>query len=183
MENFKKLPSMGFGESVNSVLKNLLNFNGRARRSELWWYFLAYMVVALVAGLILTGFPVLLGIIGTVLQLTLLAVTVRRLHDRGHSGWWVAAAIITSVFMQFYLAGSGYYEALSTVNPDPDAAMAALRGPVFPIGGLISAILNITIFVFCVLDGKPEPNKYGPSPKYVIEDEAAQPEPSGKDVF
>ena len=112
MENFKKLPSMGFGESVNSVLKNLLNFNGRARRSELWWYFLAYMVVALVAGLILTGFPVLLGIIGTVLQLTLLAVTVRRLHDCGHSGWWVAAAIITSVFMQFYLAGSGYCEAL-----------------------------------------------------------------------
>lgn len=182
MENFRKLPSMGFGESVNSVLKNLLNFNGRARRSELWWYFLAYFVVAFTSGLVLTGFPVLLGIIGTILQLTIWSVTVRRLHDRGHGGWWVAAAILTSVFMQFYIAGSGYYEALSTVNPDPDAAMAALRGPVFPIAGLISAVLNITIFVFCVLDGKPEPNKYGPSPKYIIDNEATQTEISDKYV-
>lgn len=38
MNNYKKLPSMGFAESVNSVLKNMLNFNGRSRRSELWWY-------------------------------------------------------------------------------------------------------------------------------------------------
>ena len=170
MENYKKMPSMGFSESVKSVLSNHLNFNGRSRRSELWWYYLAYILVAMALNLMLTPFPILLGVIATVLQLTLWAVTVRRLHDRGHSGWWVTAAILISVFAQFYMAGSGYYEALSAVNPDIDAAMAALRSPVFTITGLVSIIVNLTIFVFCVLDGKPEPNKYGISTKYVPED-------------
>ena len=87
MENYKKMPSMGFSESVKSVLSNLLNFNGRSRRSELWWYYLAYILVAMALNLMLTPFPILLGVIATVLQLTLWAVTVRRLHDRGHSGW------------------------------------------------------------------------------------------------
>ena len=154
MENYKKMPSMGFSESVKSVLSNLLNFNGRSRRSELWWYYLAYILVAMALNLMLTPFPILLGVIATVLQLTLWAVTVRRLHDRGHSGWWVTAAILISVFAQFYM----------------DAAMAALRSPVFTITGLVSIIVNLTIFVFCVLDGKPEPNKYGISTKYVPED-------------
>ncbi len=171
MENYKKLPSMGFAESVKSVLSNLLNFNGRARRSELWWYWVAYAVIAIIVVSLFSGFPMLSGIIGTFLQMSLWAVTVRRLHDRGHSGWWVAVAILTSVFIQFYIAGSGYYEAMSAVNPDIDAAMASLRGPVFPIAGLVSFIVNITIFIFCVLDGKPEPNKYGPSPKYVQPDD------------
>ena len=94
MEGIKKLPSMGFGESVKTVLANLTNFNGRARRSELWWYWVAYAVVAIIAGLALSGFPLVLGIISLVLQLSLWAVTVRRLHDRGHSGWWVTAAIL-----------------------------------------------------------------------------------------
>ena len=44
MEGIKKLPSMGFGESVKTVLTNLTNFKGRARRSELWWYWVAYAI-------------------------------------------------------------------------------------------------------------------------------------------
>ena len=171
MENYKKMPSMGFSESVKSVLSNLLNFNGRSRRSELWWYYLAYILVAMALNLMLTPFPILLGVIATVLQLTLWAVTVRRLHDRGHSGWWVTAAILISVFAQFYMAGSGYYEIMSAVNPNIEDAIAALSGPVFSIAVLISGIMNITIFVFCVLDSKPEPNKYGNSPKYVSDDD------------
>ena len=135
--NYRKLPAMDFGESVSRVLNNLLNFNGRARRSELWWYFLAYSLVSFVAGFVLSGFPLVVAIMGTLLQLSLWAVTVRRLHDRGHSGIWVAVAILTSVFMQFYIVGSGYYEAVTAVNPDMDTAMAALRGPVFQIAGLI----------------------------------------------
>ena len=43
--------------------------------------------------------------------------------------------------------------------------------PPFTPPPLISGIMNITIFVFCVLDSKPEPNKYGNSPKYVSDDE------------
>ena len=59
---------------------------------------------------------------------------------------------------------------MAAAGVDIDAAMAALRSPVFTITGLVSIIVNLTIFVFCVLDGKPEPNKYGISTKYVPED-------------
>lgn len=171
MNNYKKLPSMGFAESVNSVLKNMLNFNGRSRRSELWWYFLAYMLVCMICSLLLSSSPVAMAIISTILLLSLWSVTVRRLHDREHSSWWVTIAILVSIFTQFYIINSGYYEIMSAVNPNIEDAIAALSGPVFSIAVLISGIMNITIFVFCVLDSKPEPNKYGNSPKYVSDDE------------
>lgn len=171
MEGIKKLPSMGFGESVKTVLANLTNFKGRARRSELWWYWVAYAVVAIIAGLALTGFPLILTIISLLLQLSLWAVTVRRLHDRGHSGWWVTAAILIGVFANIYVAGSGYYEIMSSVNPDIEEATKVLSSPTFALAGLASLIVNICIFVFCVRDGKPETNKYGPSPKYIPTDE------------
>lgn len=167
MENIKTLPSLTLGESIKSVLGNLTNFRGRARRSELWWYLLAYSIVVMVLAFVLSTFPVVLSVIVFLLQLTTWSVTVRRLHDRGHSGWWVAASIIISLISNIYLIQSGYYEAMSTINPNIEEATEVLRGPVFPTLGFLSFIVNITIFVFCVRDGKPEDNKYGPSPKYV----------------
>lgn len=167
MENIKKLPSLTLGESIKSVLGNLTNFKGRARRSELWWYWLAYFIVMMVLAFVLGAFPVVLSVIAFLLQLTTWAVTVRRLHDRGHSGWWVAASIIIGLISNIYIMQSGYYEAMSTINPNIEEATEVLRGPVFPTLGFLSFIVNITIFVFCVRDGKPEDNKYGPSPKYI----------------
>lgn len=165
MENIKKLPSLTLGESIKSVLGNLTNFKGRARRSELWWYWLAYFIVMMVLAFVLGAFPVVLLEIAFLLQLTTWSVTVRRLHDRGHSGWWVAASII--IGLNIYIMQSGYYEAMLTINPNIEEATEVLRGPVFPTLGFLSFIVNITIFVFCVRDGKPEDNKYGQSPKYV----------------
>lgn len=167
MENIKKLPSLTLGESIKSVLGNLTNFKGRARRSELWWYWLAYFIVMMVLAFVLGAFPVVLSVIAFLLQLTTWAVTVRRLHDRGHSGWWVAASIIIGLISNIYIMQSGYYEAMSTINPNIEEATEVLRGPAFPTLGFLSFIVNITIFVFCVRDGKPEDNKYGPSPKYI----------------
>lgn len=168
MENIRKLPSLNAGDAIKSVLSNLTNFKGRARRSELWWYWLVYFLVATVLNFTLSMY--LQSVISLLLQLTLWSVTVRRLHDRGHDGWWVAAAIIIGIVGNVYLAQSDFYEIMATVNPDVDAAMATLRSPVLMILGLLSFIVNITIFVFCVLDGKPGDNKYGPSPKYVPDD-------------
>lgn len=64
----------------------------------------------------------------------------------------------------------GYYEIIETINPDPEAAMAIMMDPIFNIGLLVSFFVNISILIFCVLDSKPEPNKYGLSPKYVVEE-------------
>ena len=171
MEGIKKLPSMGFGESVKSVLANLTNFKGRARRSELWWYFMLYVIITVIVYMAVGSSTLVQNIISILLQLTIWSVTVRRLHDRGHGGWWVTLAILLSIFSIVYMWQIGYYEMMSTVNPDMEEVTKTLSNPVVRTVGLASFVVNICIFVFCVLDGKPETNKYGPSPKYIPTDE------------
>lgn len=66
------------------------------------------------------------------------------------------------------MSTSGYLEALSTINPDPDIAVKLMSDPVIITSILLLFVINISIFVFCVMDSKPEENKYGPSPKYIV---------------
>jgi uncharacterized membrane protein YhaH (DUF805 family) len=87
---------MTFGAAVSSVLTQYTGFSGRARRSEFWWYTLfasaVYLVVALIDAAMNTT---LLGLIVSLgLLLPTLAVTVRRLHDTGRSGWWILISLI-----------------------------------------------------------------------------------------
>ena len=148
MENIKRLPSMTIGESVKKVLSNLFNFKGRARRSELWMYWLFYFLVSMVLMFIVKPWPVVSFIVYTLLHLSLWSVTVRRLHDRGHSGWWVTIAILLSTFLQAYYLEMGYYEIIKTINPDPEAAMAIMMDPIFNIGLLVSFFVNVSILIF-----------------------------------
>jgi uncharacterized membrane protein YhaH (DUF805 family) len=83
------------------VFKNYANFEGRARRSEYWYFTLISVILVLLyfaIGIIFVGFieiealaPILSGLaILTYLGLLIpsLAVAVRRLHDTGKSGWF-----------------------------------------------------------------------------------------------
>jgi uncharacterized membrane protein YhaH (DUF805 family) len=72
------------------VLKNYVGFEGRARRAEYWQFTLVNFVISLVAELIgaAVKFPLLDTIYGLAVFLPGLAVSVRRLHDTGRSGWW-----------------------------------------------------------------------------------------------
>jgi len=87
-----------------AVLKKYAVFNGRARRKEYWIYMLFYTIFAIVA-IILdnvlgtagqdTGSSgIISGLYSLALLLPTLAVTVRRLHDVGKSGWWFFISLI-----------------------------------------------------------------------------------------
>ena len=84
---------------------NYANFNGRARRKEYWMFTLFFLLFALLAGFVIG----ILSVVGeTVAMIAIilavvwylahlvpsLAVTVRRLHDTGKSGWFYLLAII-----------------------------------------------------------------------------------------
>lgn len=168
MEDIVRLPQMSFEQSVKTVLSKLTDFKGRARRSELWWFWLLYAVVSILINLLLSGTQIISSIVSIILLLSICSVTVRRLHDRGHSGLWVAASIIINIVYNIYMSTSGYLEALSTINPDPDIAVKLMSDPVIITSILLLFVINISIFVFCVMDSKPEENKYGPSPKYIV---------------
>ncbi|MBW3095725.1 DUF805 domain-containing protein [Pseudohoeflea coraliihabitans] len=84
-----------FVSSVKTVLSKYATFTGRARRPEYWWYVLFYFVGGLVTGFLdglLFGAAADFSPLNTIFTLALIipsiAVTARRLHDIGRSGWW-----------------------------------------------------------------------------------------------
>ena len=93
-------PQLGFVDAVKICLtEKYCDFNGRARRSEYWWFclcnFVLSYVVNLIGGLISPTVGMVLTCIVTLgLLLPGLGVCVRRLHDIGKSGWLVLLALI-----------------------------------------------------------------------------------------
>lgn len=93
---------MNFTEAVQSVLRNYANINGRAPRSEYWFWILFIFIVGIIAGIldavIFGAAAAEGGPIGLILNLALLipgiTVSVRRLHDVDRSGWWLFIILI-----------------------------------------------------------------------------------------
>ena len=126
---------IGFVDAAKkAVMHNYANFNGRASRSEYWWFFL-FGFLAVIPAMILDG---LTGIVlidagagisygpfyvltGLGFLLPGISVMVRRLHDSGRSGWW------------YFI-------------------------------GLVPCVGFIILLVFLVQDGQPHPNDYGEVP-------------------
>ena len=73
------------------VLKeHYADFNGRARRKEFWMFALINFIITIILALIgnMIDFYWLSTIYSLAVLVPSLAVTVRRLHDIGKSGWW-----------------------------------------------------------------------------------------------
>lgn len=90
------------------VIKNTFNYKGRARRKEYWYYILMASIIILI-GFTLDGIldtpDTLSGLAGFILFFPSLAVTIRRLHDIGKSGWWYlisAIPLIGSLILLFW---------------------------------------------------------------------------------
>ena len=90
---------MGFTEAVRSVIvERYADFQGRAPRSEFWWFVLFYMLLGLAVAVIGAASDTLGAILNILLTLGLLvpsiAVSIRRLHDTDRTGWWVLLGLI-----------------------------------------------------------------------------------------
>lgn len=173
MTKFIEKPQPSFPEAVRKGCKRLFDFHGRTRRSDFWWFMLAYMVCYFILTNIWKAFlPLLAAAICDLAVLSLaLAITVRRLQDRGASKWWVFANYASIVVYTLYIYETGIGEELMSVNASPEASMSMLTDPIFIISLIVVMITGLVTFVLCLLDGKPQPNKYGPSPKYIIQEE------------
>jgi len=73
-----------------TVLKKYATFNGRARRSEYWYFFLFNIIFSIL--LSFSAVFLRIPILGTIYSLAVLvpgiAVAVRRMHDVNKSGWY-----------------------------------------------------------------------------------------------
>ena len=108
------------------AVKKYAMFGGRSRRKEYWYFTLFYVLITLVLAAIdnvigtwssSSSVGLLSGIFILALLLPGIAVTVRRLHDIGRTGWWYLISFIpiigTLVLLVFTVqdgtAGSNNY--------------------------------------------------------------------------
>jgi len=84
---------MDLATAIRTCLQKYVTFSGRARRSEFWWWVLAYLAASTVAVIFdAAAFghrnALFSGLLSLVAFLPSLAVAARRLHDIDKSGWW-----------------------------------------------------------------------------------------------
>ena len=151
-------------------IRNYVNFSGRARRTEFWYFILfsiLLMIVAMVLDAICFGHPYKLfySLVALFLFLPQLAVSARRLHDTGRSAKWLLWNYLALLVWIIALVISG----MSTLTGETAAAVGFLV--VLCVGGLGFLVWEIFFLVWFCLPGTPGANKYGPDPK---QDENAQ---------
>lgn len=162
------------------AFKQSFNYRGRATRREYWSFMLFSLIVQYGVPLILGGIAGIMVnvdsiskngmdsppaaiwvviVLSVLIQLTLLVsslgVTVRRLHDTGHSGWWVAVTFCCRLSFPVSLALAGFAG---------DTRM--IMGTILIL--LILAVVCASLFIFIqtLCPSQRGPNQYGPSLLY-----------------
>jgi uncharacterized membrane protein YhaH (DUF805 family) len=104
---------VSFTEAVSDAFSKYATFSGRSSRSAYWWFYLfnlLLLVAALAVDYGLGTSGIIYGLAALALLLPNLAVAVRRLHDAGHSGWWLLIGLLpiigAIVLLVFTLQGS-----------------------------------------------------------------------------
>jgi uncharacterized membrane protein YhaH (DUF805 family) len=132
-------------------LRRYADFGGRSRRTELVTFYLLVLPVGFAL-----SFAAFLSSSATavaaawLMHLALLcpsvALAVRRLHDTGRSGWWTLLALPA--------VAQGIWQASDPGAPglEDAAALADLAG--------------FALFVLLMWKDDPEPNRYGPNPRF-----------------
>jgi uncharacterized membrane protein YhaH (DUF805 family) len=119
------------------AVKQWDDFKGRARRKEYWFFMLFYALLAMVCGFVdvvlgtwndAKGYGPILALFNFAMLLPLLAVSIRRLHDTGRSGWWYLVWFIPAigpfVFLGFMFLDSKPGE--NEYGPNPKRVTAAV---------------------------------------------------------
>ena len=156
-------------------LQHYADFNGRARRSEYWFFQLFNFLITIGIYLIVLGIKEVIGInlgfLNTVYSIAVLipnlAVTARRLHDTNRSGWWQMLSIGTGL-ITFVLAIIFVLSILS-YRMNEYAISICMEQKALLILLILSAISYIAacilLLVWYCFDSQQGVNRFGSSPK------------------
>lgn len=187
------MPMVGFGESIKTCFaRKYATLQGRACRSEYWWFFLfqylAQVAVSVIGAIV--GVALLLGacavgggsvpkgppvvffvamylpmfVMMVVFLSPNLCAAVRRLHDRNRSGWWLLAPVFPCVGM---LAVMAFLCVATVLRPSGGKEVS----PLVFLGGAV-CFISLVAFYACViwmivwlaLPGTKGENRFGPDP-------------------
>ena len=168
---------MNFGEAIKSVFSKYATFSGRARRSEFWYFFLLNALVGIVLSLIpFLSFLSFIWSLGVFIPF--LAVTVRRFHDIGKSGWYYLVPVIPALAYVGYI----FYFVFMTIRDmgdtftEKDALYQHILSntPALVTMGILGLLAFVTWIIWIVWmakDSEPGENQWGPNPKEQTETE------------
>lgn len=144
--------------------KLLFSFEGRTRRSQFWIGWLICLGAGVVAGWIpLIGFFLSIALIWPNL-----AISVKRLHDMGHTGWLVVVPWVVSIIgtiAAFSMMGVSALSNASALEEGDPAAILGLLGPAMGLVAVIGLICLGFLLWIGLSDSQPGENRYGPNPK------------------
>lgn len=175
--------TMSFSEAIKNCFSKAVTFTGRSRRSEFWYWQLFSFIVGIaiaVTSNITANLPVVSSVIGFSLfawnilsWLVSFSVSVRRLHDTGHSGWWYGGYLIAGFVFFIWIIVEIVLVAVDIPNIEAIEAADALRMVIGFLGKLaipyiIYFAYGILLLVWMCTDSHAEANKYGKNPKEYI---------------
>ena len=170
------------------AIKNIFNYQGRARRSEYGWFqlvnYLLQMAFMLVFWLIIAGAAAgsmalgrneetmlmgvsivaivvyaLLLLYQVVIFLVSLSVTARRLHDLGWSGWWqLVLFVLPLIIIVIFIIN------MPTNMPSERDLAQAMFFP-FLMMGIYAIVAFVVMCILLFKEGQIGANKYGEDPK------------------
>ena len=158
---------MNIQEAVTSVLTKYFVFDGRASRSEFWFFQLAYWIVLLLLTVIssvntgalywIAEISYWVIFLGTLVPE--IAVSCRRLHDTNRTGWFQCIympPLIILVFCGTLMEESYGYD----LYYEPSGLLI-----LFLILSLIGSVATLVVWIlWMVKDSDPHPNRYGDLP-------------------
>lgn len=163
--------NVDFITAIKMFFANYFNFKGRSTRAEYWWVYLFTLIVAIVLSFFGKYGSTLSGIFSLAILIPNLALTVRRLHDTGRSGYWLLGyyilelGICTWFFVAIFNAlGFANLEGLASgrLTSSQIAALGAAAGQMcLPL--LVALALGIGWIVLMCQKSAPD-NKYGADP-------------------
>lgn len=144
--------------------KLFLSFEGRIRRTHFWIGWLILLGVNVVAGWI----PLLGSLISLALIWPNLAISVKRLHDMGHTGWLVVipwAVCVVAGIVAFTMMGFSAILNASALEREDPVAILGLLGPALGLFGLALLVGLGFLLWIGLTDGQRGDNRFGSDPK------------------
>ena len=103
---------MTFGESISTCFKKYFVIQGRASKSEFWWFQLLWTASFFIMFIFQESEPLMYFFFGIIIiiAIPLFTAGVRRLHDTGKSGFyyfWSLVPFIGSLIVLAFMLGDG----------------------------------------------------------------------------
>ena len=179
---------MNFPDAIKSGFRRYVTFSGRASRSEFWYFWLfqfLLQVLVLIAVVLATiasmkaaipalviGINILFELFKLAILVPCVSVTVRRLHDKDRSGWWLlmpfAPTLLPLITILINIA-TGAVKITRTAENHFTFSGPHIIDSMFSVAAFLTLCVSIPFLVWLCTRGTSGPNRFGTDPLKKVE--------------